>query len=155
SGNDVAGPDIAAAQAGGAMVDARNAVDLLLAVDAEQGIAESSLDLAREMVARGRHRVVHALEDAERRAVLQSFDDLPRGEGAEAADIQTAGGNALLVAEVVNRDLGRLHVAAHADEDELGVLAAVRLDEPIAPAGLLVEQLEALFQNAFNAVVIP
>ena len=53
---------------------------------------------------------------------------LPFGEG----DIH-------LVTQIIDGDLGRLHVAAHADQDELRILAAIRLDKIVAPPGLLVE----------------
>ena len=66
------------------LVDARDAVDLLLAVLAGHGVAEGGLDLARQVVARGRERVVHALEDGEGPAVLERLDDLPGREGPEA-----------------------------------------------------------------------
>ena len=69
-GDDVARPHVAAAQAGGAVIDPRDAVDLLLAVLAGHGIAERRLDLARQMVAGRRERVVHPLEHGERLAVL-------------------------------------------------------------------------------------
>ncbi len=49
----------------GAVIDPRHAVDLFLAVLARHGVAERGLDLARQMVARRRERIVHALEHRE------------------------------------------------------------------------------------------
>ncbi len=52
------------------LIDPRNAVDLLLAVLPGHRVAEGGLDLARQVVAGRRERVVHPLEDGERLAVL-------------------------------------------------------------------------------------
>ena len=126
-----------------AMIDPRHAVDLFLAVLAGDGVAERGLDLARQVVAGGRERVVHPLEDGERLAVLAGpRRSAVRGTGGRRTDVQAAGRDALRLAQVVDRRLGRLHVAAHADQDVLGVLAAVGLDEVVPPAGLAVELVE-------------
>ena len=60
-------------------------------------------------------------------------------ERSEAANIQAAGGDAFLLAEIVDRRLGRFHVRSHADDDVVGVVAAVRFDEVILATGLTVE----------------
>ena len=93
-GDDVAGPHVAAAQSGGAGIDLRNPLDLLLAVLAGDGIAKRRLDFARQVIAGRRQRIVHPLQHAERLAMLQCVDNLPRRERAEAAHVQAADFNA-------------------------------------------------------------
>ena len=61
-GEDVARPHVAAAQPRRAVINPRNAVDLLLAVLAGHRIAERGLDFARQMIAGRRKRIVHPLD---------------------------------------------------------------------------------------------
>src|SRR5882724_9838369 len=83
-GDDVAGPHVAAAQAGRRVVDAWNASDALhMAVGALKGIAERGLDLAGQVVACRGQRVVHALKNGKGDTVAQGLDDLPAREWAE------------------------------------------------------------------------
>ena len=110
-----------------------------LPVLAGDRIAEGGLDLAGQVVAGRRERIVHAFEDGERLAVLQGLDDLACREWAETRRRVRQPAAMPLHAQVIDGRLGRLHVAAHADEDVLGVLAAVGFDEVVAAAGLAVE----------------
>ena len=153
-GDDVAGPDVPAAQACRRVVDVWDLVDLLLTVGAQGSVAKGRLDLARQMVARRGHRVVHAFEHRERGAVFQGVDNLPTGERPEHANVEAARRNAFL-AQVIDSDLGRFHVRPHADDDELRVVAQVLFDEAVASARFLVEDVEALFEDAVDSVVIP
>src|SRR5438132_124535 len=105
------------------------------------------------MVARCRKRIVHPLQDRERRAVLERIHNLPRRERAEGADVEATDRNAFLVTEIIDGDLTRLHVTTHADDNELCVGTAVRLDVVVFAAGLVVEELESLFQCWPDAVV--
>ena len=73
--DDVAGANVAAAEAGCAVVDARDAIDLLLPVLPGEGVAERRLDLARQVVAGGRERVVHPLEHRDGVTPLESIHD--------------------------------------------------------------------------------
>ena len=120
-----------------------------------RGIAERSLDLAGQVVARGRERVIHSLDDGNGLGPGECVDDLPGGERAERENRHAPGRDALLLAQIIDDDLRRLHVAAHADENELGVLAPVRTDVPVVPARLLAENLEGLLQGWHHAVVVP
>ena len=125
-GDDVARPHVAAAQAGRAAVNLGDALDPLVPVLARHRVAEGGLDLAGQVIARGRERVVHPLEDGDRPAVLRA----PRrccvaGNGRKHEHGQAARGDPLHVAQVIDGRLDRLHVAAHADQDVLGVLAAI------------------------------
>ena len=76
-GDEVARAHVAAAQARRAAVDSRHAVDLLDGRSGRSiGIAECRFDLASQMIAGRRERIVHPLDHGERLAVLQGFDDL-------------------------------------------------------------------------------
>src|SRR5437764_1497022 len=85
---------------------ASDVVEPFLAVLAGHRVAEGGLDLAGQVVARGRQRVVHPLDDGDGPAAPQGLDDRPRREGAEAADVQAAGLDPLDVAQVVDRGAG-------------------------------------------------
>src|SRR5262249_14451419 len=128
----IAGADIPAAEAGGAMIDLPHAQDSFGPALTGDGIPEDGLDLAREMFVRRRERVAHSFEHRERHAMSQSFDDLPRWERTKAANRQAAALDSLVLAKVIDGSLGSLHVAAHADDDVLGVFAAVRHDEVVS-----------------------
>src|SRR5262249_15722634 len=76
-------------------------------------------------------------------------------EGAEAVDIEAPGPDSFFVAQVIDCRLGRLHVTAHADEDELRVFATIRIDKVITPARLAVEFLERVAHRRLALLVIP
>jgi len=114
-GDQVAGPHVAAAQPRRTAVNARDAVDFFQAVLAGRRVAEGGFDLASQVVAGRRERVVHPLDDAEGAAILERIDDCLRWEGPEAIDIEAAGFDAFAIAQVIDRGLRRLHVTAHAD----------------------------------------
>jgi hypothetical protein len=96
----------------------------------------------------------NALEHAEREAFLQLTNDMLGRERAKAIQIQATSFHAL-AAEVVDRRLGRLHEAAHTDDDILSVAAAVRTDEVVPPAGAPGELLECVGQRRRHLVVVP
>ena len=152
---DVAWTHVAAAKAGRGAVHARNAVDSLLAVLSIDRIAEGSLDLAGQVIARGRQWVVHAFEDSKCLAILEGRDNLPGRERPEDEDVQAAGGDPLDIAQIINGCFGRFHVRAHTDQNVFGVLAAIGFQEIIAPAGLAVELGKRIFEGRLNAVVVP
>src|SRR4029077_20636061 len=104
-GDDVARPNVTTAQAGRSVVDAGDAIDLLLPVGPEHGVAEGGLDLAGQVVAGRGERIVHALEDGKGLAALQRLDDLPAGERSKDADVEAAGRDAL-VAQIIDGRLG-------------------------------------------------
>ncbi len=85
----------------------------------------------------------------------QGFDDLPRGERTEAANRQAANRNAARFTQVIDRGFAGFHVAAHANDDVLGVFAAVRHHEVVLAARIFVEHVERLAQRRADAVVIP
>src|SRR5207344_2310906 len=109
---------------------------------------------ARQMIAGRRKRIVHPLQYREGGTILEGIDNLPRGERPEAADVEAAHRDALLLAHVIDGCLARLHVAAHADDYELGVFAAIRLDEVVLATRLFIEELKRLFQGRTDTVVI-
>ena len=58
-------------------------------------------------------------------------------------------------AQPIDGRLGRFHVAAHADQNVLGILAAVRHDEVVPPARLAIELLKRLGERRLHLVVVP
>ncbi|GBD37223.1 hypothetical protein HRbin36_02353 [bacterium HR36] len=70
SGDDVARTDVAAAETGCAVINARDTANAILAVDPEQGVAERRLDLSRQVIARRAQRIVHPLEHGKRQAIF-------------------------------------------------------------------------------------
>ena len=115
-GDKIARAHVAAAQPGRGAVDPRHLVDPILPVLTGDGVAERRLDLASQVIARGRQRVVHPLEDRDRPAVPQRLDDLAGRKRPEHKDRQAPGRDPQMVAQIVDRRLGGLHVATHADQ---------------------------------------
>ncbi len=132
---------------GGAVVNAWHPVDLLLAVDCPVTASQNAALISRvrwlPVVDSGssmRSKTVKAVQ------FFRALTICRAGNGRNDEHVEAAGRHAL-AAQVIDRDLGRFHVAAHADEDELGVFAAIRLDEAVLPARLLREQFKAFFQD--------
>ncbi|MEZ6072788.1 MAG: hypothetical protein R3C10_21625 [Pirellulales bacterium] len=153
--DDVARPNVAASQAGRTGVDPGGSVNLHHVVRAVQRVHEGGFHLAREVVTGRRERIVHPLDHGERLAVFQGVDDALRGERAETADVQATGGDPFLLAEIVDRRLRRFHVGPHADDDIVGILATVRLDEIVLASRLAIKLFEGVGQGRFDLVVIP
>ena len=122
------GPHIAAAQTGRAAVDAaesgRSRSWPFWPVIASQKAALISRVRWLPVVESGssmRSKTVNAWQSS------QGLDDLAGGERPEHEHRQAAGGDSLDVAQVIDGRLGGFHVAAHADQDVLGVVAAIGL----------------------------
>ena len=114
-------------------------------------LVERRLHLAREGVV-GRRRLVGPLDHGDRSRIV---DERPEGRGGERTEARHGdrSDRSPLGAEVVDHRGRRVGHRPHRDQDVLGVLAAVRLDPAIAPAGELAPAGERIVDRRRQAVV--
>ncbi len=152
---DVARPHVAAPQPRRPVINLRDPQDRFLAVLSGNRIAKRRLDLPRQMVAGRRERVVHPFQNRNGSRVLERVDNVGGRKRAEAMHVQASGPNPFFAPQPIDGRLRRLHVAAHADQNVLGILAAIRHHKIVPPPRLVKELVERLGQRRLHLVVVP
>ncbi len=152
-GDEMAGPDVPAAQAGRAAVDRGDVVDGRITFRADVGVGKSGLDVVGQGVAGGQ-RIVHPLHHREGLQMLERLHHLGAGEGAETGHVDDAHLDALVLPDPIHGGLGRLHHAAHAHDGVLRVLHAVAVHHVVAPPGEFIVLVHGVLDSLGHPAVV-
>ena len=123
-GNEVSGPNIAAAQSGRAAEETRHVIQFRIAGRARDGVGECGLHFAEQGIGL-HHRHIETLDDGNGFAMPQRFHDFDRWIRPPACDMQQADFDSHIFADPVDHCFGGFDHAAGTDNRILRIVQPV------------------------------